>query len=81
MRIVQSEMDLLIVQLHQQCADALRVFHSGSDFETAVEVDAGPLGMVEGLKLAGAVGMETSTQQERCLTVVVLQQAPVEGLA
>ena len=57
------------------------VFQSRSGLESAVQVDACPLFMLELQQKGKTARMETATQQERRLSLIGLQDIPVEGFA
>ena len=57
------------------------VFQSRSGLESAVQVDACPLFMLELQQKGKTAGPETATQQERRLSLIGLQDIPVEGFA
>ena len=57
------------------------VFQSRSGLESAVQVDTCPLFMLELQQKGKTAGPETATQQERRLSLIGLQDIPVEGFA
>ena len=57
------------------------VFQSRSGLESAVQVDACPLFMLELQQRGKAAGTEAATQQERRFSPIGLQDIPVEGFA